>query len=186
MASGRYLFKKRSVDLPSRPKPRMRMRLPRSRFSIWSNRLPMSFRTWDVGWKESMGSPSLKAVIRICSNFSGRKCSWLKRLRIASTDGPSPFDKLRELSGTSFVAARQALTSSTVPTHSKGFTAAVPFSSSKMGRNEASAIRSLPKMAVSFSLERKGDRMIQVKRHLGQWPHHESVLLPTLQLRNTG
>ena len=83
------------------------------------------------------------------------------------------------------IIERARFTSSTVPTHSNGLTGAVPFSSSKIGCNVASAIRSLPKMAVSLSCERNGERIIQVNRHFGQWPHHESVLLPTLQLRNT-
>ena len=183
------------------------MRLPRKRFRILSNRLSMSFLSRVEGRKESIGCRLDNAFFRIRSNFSGKKWLVLKRFRISSTVGPSTgsgtlvsdchFVSLRGTkqsrwvgpstnSGTSVVAARHARTSSTVPTHSKGFTGAVPFNSSKIGCKLVSAIKSLPKIAVSFSRERKGDRIIHVNKHLGQWPHHESVLLPTLQLRNTG
>ena len=78
----------------------------------------------------------------------------------------------------------QALTSPTVPTHSKGFTSVSPSSSSRIGFKATSFSKSFPNTDVRFFLLIKGDIASQVKRHFGHFPHHESVFEPTLQLLN--
>ena len=54
-----------------------------------------------------------------------------------------------------------------------------------IGIKSLSFKRFFPNISINSFSGINGDIIIQVKRHFGHFPHHESVLLPTLQLLNT-
>ena len=77
-------------------------------------------------------------------------------------------------------------TSSIVPTHSKGFASVSPISSCNVGIRFSLSNKLIEKIVFNTVGDRKGDKIIKVNKHLEQLQHQMSVLLPTLQLLNTG
>ena len=69
--------------------------------------------------------------------------------------------------------------------HSKGFSSLRPINCSKYCFISGFCAILVPKISVSLSCVRKGDKMSHTKRHLEHFPHQIFSLLPALQLLNT-